>query len=106
MSFHLYLEITRSPGIKEPDRPSGLGRVVEGLSSWFEVSGLAEASIAAAAAQVALRRPLAGQMTLTQLRTFGFVGWAKRRRTHHLVQDDGFRAAQPIQRRLPKMGSQ
>jgi hypothetical protein len=104
MSLHLYLEITRSLGIKEPDPPSGLGRVVEELSSWFEVSGLAEASIAAAAAQVALRRPLAREMTLTDLRTFGFVGWGKRQRTHHLVQDDGSRAAQPIQRRLPKMG--
>jgi hypothetical protein len=106
MSLHLYLEITRSLGIKEPDPPSGLGRVVEELSSWFEVSGLAEASIAAAAAQVALRRPLAREMTLTDLRTFGFVGWGKRQRTHHLVQDDGSRAAQPIQRRLPKMGPQ
>src|SRR5215469_12002460 len=106
MSLHLYLEIMRAQGIKEPDPPTGLGRVVEGLSSWFAVSGLAEASIAAAAAQVVLRRPLTRQMTLTHLRTFGFVGWGKRRRTHHLVQDDGFRAAQPIQRRLPKMGPQ
>jgi hypothetical protein len=106
MSLHLYLEITRSLGIKEPDPPSGLGRVVEGLSSWFEVSGLAEASIAAAAAQVALRRPLARQMTFTHLRTFGFAGRIKRQRTHHSVQDDGFGAAHPIQRRLPKMGPQ
>ena len=53
MSLNLYLEITRSPGVKEPDPPSGLGRVVEGLPSWFDVSGLAEASIAAAAVQVA-----------------------------------------------------
>ena len=106
MSLHLYLEITRSLGIKEPDPPSGLGRVVEGLSSWFEMSGLAEASIAAAAAQVALRRPLARQMRLTYLRTFGFVGWVKRQRTHHLVQTDWFRAAQPILRLLPKMGPQ
>jgi hypothetical protein len=102
MSLHLYLEITRSLGIKEPHPPSGLGRVVEGLSSWFDESGLAEASTAAAAVQVTLRRPLARQ----HLRTFGFVGWVKRQRTHHLVQDDGFRAAQPILRRLPKMGPQ
>ena len=53
MSLHLYLEIMRSLGIKEPDPPAGLGRVFEGLPSWFDVSGLAEASIAAAAVQVA-----------------------------------------------------
>ena len=40
MSLHLYLEITRSLGIKEPDPPSGLG-----LSSWFDVSGLAESQL-------------------------------------------------------------
>ena len=76
------------------------------FSSWFDESGLAEASMAAAAVQMTLRRPLARQMTLMHLRTFGFVGWVKRQRTHHLVQDDGFRAAQPILRRLPKMGPQ
>ena len=54
MSLRLYLEIMRSLGIKEPDPPPGLGRVVEGLPSWFDVSGLAaEASIAATAVQVA-----------------------------------------------------
>ena len=53
MPLQLYLEIMRSLGIKEPDPPSGLGRVVEGLPSWFDVSGFAEASISAAAVQVA-----------------------------------------------------
>jgi hypothetical protein len=53
VSLHLYLEIMRSLGIREPDPPPGLGRAVEGLPSWFDVSGLAEASIAAAAVQVA-----------------------------------------------------
>lgn len=49
MSLHFYMEIMRSLGSKELDPPSGLGRVIEGLPSWFDVSGLAEASIAAAA---------------------------------------------------------
>jgi hypothetical protein len=48
MSLQLYLEIIRSLGIKEPDPPPGLGRVVEGLPSWFDVSGLAEAGLRAA----------------------------------------------------------
>jgi hypothetical protein len=53
MPLQLYLEIMRSLGITEPEPPSGPGRVVEGLPSWCDVSGLAEATISAAAIQVA-----------------------------------------------------
>jgi len=79
MSLHLYLEITRSLGIKEPDPPSGLGRVVEGLPSCFDVSGLAEASIAAAAVQVAAISDLDLQNISVDRRLCGlWFGWSLR----------------------------
>jgi hypothetical protein len=79
MSLHLYLEITRSLGIKEPDPPSGLGRVVEGLPSCFDVSGLAEASIAAAAVQVAAILDLDPQNISVDRRLCGlWFGWSLR----------------------------
>ena len=79
MSLHLYLEIMRSLGIKEPDPPPGLGRVVEGLPSWFDVSGLAEASIAAAAVQVAAISDLGPQNINVDRRLCGlWFGWSLR----------------------------
>src|SRR6516162_682977 len=79
MSLHLYLEITRSLGIKEPDPPSGLGRVVEGLPSCFDVSGLAEASIAAAAVQVAALSDRGPQNVNVDRRLCGlWFGWSLR----------------------------
>jgi len=52
MSLHLYLQIMRALGDPAASSPLALGKVAEGLSSWFDVSGLAEASIAAAAVQI------------------------------------------------------
>ena len=79
MSLHVYLEIMRSLGVKEPDRPSGLGRVVEGLPSWFDVSGLAEASISAAAVQVAAISDLGPQNINVDCRLCGlWFGWSLR----------------------------
>ena len=79
MSLRLYLEIMQSLGIKEPDPPSGLGRVVEGLPSWFDVSGLAEASIAAAAVQAAALSDLGPQNINVDRRLCGlWFGWALR----------------------------
>jgi len=37
MSLYLYTQIVRSLGIEEPDSPPTLGRVFEGLASWFDV---------------------------------------------------------------------
>jgi len=79
MSLRLYLEIMQSLGIKEPDPPSGLGRVVEGLPSWFDVSGLAEASIAAAAVQAAALSDLGPQNINVDRRLCGlWFGWSLR----------------------------
>jgi len=79
MSLQLYMEIMRSLGIKEPDPPPGLGRVVEGLPSWFDVSGLAEASIAAAAVQVAAISDLGPQNINVDRRLCGlWFGWSLR----------------------------
>jgi hypothetical protein len=79
MSLHLYLEIMRSLGTKEPGLPSGLGRVVEGLPSWFDVSGLAEASIAAAAVQIAAISDLGPQRISVDRRLCGlWFGWSLR----------------------------
>ena len=79
MSLQLYLEIMRSLGIKEPDPPPGLGRVVEGLPSWFDVSGLAEASIAAAAVQVAAISDLGPENINVDRRLCGlWFGWSLR----------------------------
>jgi hypothetical protein len=79
VSLRLYLEIMRSLGIREPDPPSGLGRVVEGLPSWFDVSGLAEASIAAAAVQVAAISDLGPQNVNVDRRLCGlWFGWSLR----------------------------
>src|SRR5262250_2536282 len=59
--------------------PSGLGHVVEGLPSWFDVSGLAEASIAAAAAQVAAIAGLGPQNVNVDRRLCGlWFGWSLR----------------------------
>lgn len=52
MLLQLYSQIVNSLGDSELEPPPMLGRVAEGLPSWFDVSGLAEASIAAAAIQV------------------------------------------------------
>ena len=79
MSLRLYLEIMQSLDIKEPDPPLGLGRVVEGLPSWFDVSGLAEASIAAAAVQVAALSDLSPQNINVDRRLCGlWFGWSLR----------------------------
>jgi hypothetical protein len=53
MSLHLYRQIMHALGIEDTDAPSGIGSAIEGLPSWFDVSGLAEATIAAAAVQMA-----------------------------------------------------
>jgi hypothetical protein len=52
MSLDLYSQIIRALGDSAASSPLALGRAAEGLPSWFDVSGLAEASIAAAAAQI------------------------------------------------------
>jgi crotonobetainyl-CoA:carnitine CoA-transferase CaiB-like acyl-CoA transferase len=73
MSLQLYFEIMRSLGIKEPDP------VVEGLPSWFDVSGLAEASVAAAAVQVAAISDLGPQNMNVDRRLCGlWFGWSLR----------------------------
>src|ERR1700746_1782642 len=69
----------QSLGIKEPDPPSRLERVVEGLPSWFDVSGLAEASIVAAAVQVAAISGLGAQNVNVDRRLCGlWFGWSLR----------------------------
>src|SRR5262252_10823581 len=79
MSLQLYMEIMRSLGIKEPDPPPGLGRVVEGLPSWFDVSGLAEASIAAATVQVGAICGIAPRSIYVDRRLCGlWFGWSLR----------------------------
>ena len=79
MSLQLYVEIMRSLGIKDPDPPSGLGRVIEGLPSWFDVSGLAEASIAAAAVQVAAISDTGSENINVDRRLCGlWFGWSLR----------------------------
>src|SRR6516165_5929283 len=79
MSLQLYVEIMRSLGLKDPDPPSGLGRVIEGLPSWFDVSGLAEASIAAAAVQVAAISDTGSENINVDRRLCGlWFGWSLR----------------------------
>jgi hypothetical protein len=69
----------RSLDINEPDPPSGLGRVIEGLPAWFDVSGLAEASIAAATVAVAAIADIGSQNINVDRRLCGlWFGWSLR----------------------------
>src|SRR5215471_18393201 len=79
MSLYLYTQIVRSLGIEEPDSPPALGGVVEGLASWFDVSGLAEASIAAATVQVGAISGIAPRSIYVDRRLCGlWFGWSLR----------------------------
>jgi hypothetical protein len=79
MSLRLYSEISRAFGAPELDPPPMLARVVEGLPSWFDVSGLAEASIAAAGVQTAVLAGIDPQRIRVDRRLCGlWFGWTIR----------------------------
>jgi crotonobetainyl-CoA:carnitine CoA-transferase CaiB-like acyl-CoA transferase len=79
MSLRLHSEIIRAFGAPELDPPPMLARVVEGLPSWFDVSGLAEASIAAAGVQTAVLAGIDPQRIRVDRRLCGlWFGWAIR----------------------------
>jgi crotonobetainyl-CoA:carnitine CoA-transferase CaiB-like acyl-CoA transferase len=53
VSLHLYAQMAQALGAGAADPPPpGFGGAAEGLPSWFDVSGLAQASVAAAAVQL------------------------------------------------------
>src|SRR5262249_55697749 len=71
--------MVRALGGQEADPPPMLGRLVEGLPSWFDVSGLAEASITAAAVQAGALSGIGPQGIMADRRLCGlWFGWSIR----------------------------
>jgi crotonobetainyl-CoA:carnitine CoA-transferase CaiB-like acyl-CoA transferase len=79
MSLHLYSQMEHALGGEGADPPPGFAHSIEGLPSWFDVSGLAEASIAAAAVQAGAISGIGPQGIAVDRRLCGlWFGWSIR----------------------------